>query len=67
MLYSDDTIFDINGDFIILRNNEEFSFFKVQAKQTQSLQIHLNPENPKPPRIVKPNKSEGVQTPKINS
>ena len=60
MLFSEDTIFDKNGDFIILKNSEEFSFFKVQAKQSQSLKIHLNTENPKPPRTVRAHKSEGI-------
>lgn len=29
MLYSESTIFDQNGDFIIIEDNEELKFFKV--------------------------------------
>jgi len=41
ILYAENTILMQNGEFKILNDCDDLEFFKVQAKQTSSLQINL--------------------------
>ena len=41
MLYAENAVLEQNGEFRLLNDSDDLEFFKVQAKQTSSLQINL--------------------------